>query len=213
MDEMRSTSGEGHPVGGDALRNEHRLWRGGFAYWAVWTAGCLAFPIAGLAGLAAAGGRVDGPVAALAGGAVTGLVIGAGQALAARGRLPLVRWTLATGAGVGVGLLAGAAIAGYRTGLGQLALQGAITGVFVGLAQAVSLPSAAGRALGVGGCGSPTLGAGLDGDHAGGDRCEQPLHDFRAQRSARVQRAFRCRAPHAAPAGPTLPGFAPLTER
>jgi hypothetical protein len=145
MDEMRSTSGEGHPAGGDALRNEHRLWRGGFAYWAVWTAGCLAFPIAGLAGLAAAGGRVDGPVAALAGGAVTGLVIGAGQALAARGRLPLVRWTLATGAGMGVGLLAGAAIAGYRTGLGQLALQGAVTGVFVGLAQAVSLPSTAGR--------------------------------------------------------------------
>jgi hypothetical protein len=52
---------------------------------ALWTAGFLAFPIAGLAGTAVAG-RVDDPLAALGGGAVAGLVIGAGQVLASRGR-------------------------------------------------------------------------------------------------------------------------------
>ena len=54
--------------------------------WLLWTAGFLAFPIAGLAGSAVAG-RVDSPLAALVGGLVTGAVIGAGQWLASRGRL------------------------------------------------------------------------------------------------------------------------------
>ena len=43
--------------------------------WLLWTAGFVAFPIAGVAGTAAAG-RVDSPTAALLGGAVTGLVLG-----------------------------------------------------------------------------------------------------------------------------------------
>ena len=51
--------------------------------WLIWTAGFLAFPLAGLAGTAVAG-RVDSPLAALLGGAVAGLVIGAGQALVSR---------------------------------------------------------------------------------------------------------------------------------
>jgi hypothetical protein len=46
----------------------------------VWTAGFLAFPVAGLAGTAVAG-RIDGPLAALGGGAVCGLVIGTGARL------------------------------------------------------------------------------------------------------------------------------------
>lgn len=45
--------------------------------WLVWTAGFVAFPVAGLAGTAA-GGRVDGPIAALLGGMVAGLLLGAG---------------------------------------------------------------------------------------------------------------------------------------
>ena len=53
--------------------------------WLIWTAGFLAFPIAGLAGSGVAG-RVDSPVAALVGGAVAGLGIGLGQTLASRGR-------------------------------------------------------------------------------------------------------------------------------
>jgi hypothetical protein len=110
--------------------------------WALWTAGFLAFPLAGLAGTAAAGG-VDDPLAAVLGGAVAGLIIGAVQALVSRRRLPALRWCLATGIGMGLGLLLGAAAVGYRTGLGDLALQGALTGLVVGPAQALALPASA----------------------------------------------------------------------
>jgi hypothetical protein len=51
-----------------------------------WTAGFLALPIASLAGRAVVG-PVDSPLAALTGGAVTGLVLGAGQWLASGRRL------------------------------------------------------------------------------------------------------------------------------
>ncbi|MFI5898462.1 hypothetical protein ACIA5D_51190 [Actinoplanes sp. NPDC051513] len=107
--------------------------------WLLWTAGFLAFPIAGLAGTAAAG-RVDSPLSALIGGAVAGLVIGAGQALVSRRRLDPRRWVPATALGMGVGLLLGAAVVGYRTSLASLAIMGAITGVLLGLAQAAALP-------------------------------------------------------------------------
>lgn len=108
--------------------------------WTIWTAGFLAFPLAGLAGLAVTGGRVDTALSALAGGALTGLVIGAGQALASRRRLPALRWTAATTAGMGLGLLVSATTVGYGTGLGQLAVQGALTGLLLGPAQALAMP-------------------------------------------------------------------------
>jgi hypothetical protein len=108
--------------------------------WSIWTAGFLAFPVAGLAGTAVAG-RVDDPLSALAGGAVTGLVIGTAQALLSSRRLDLRRWAPATAAGMGLGLLAGASTVGYRTTLGDLALMGALTGIFLGLAQALALPA------------------------------------------------------------------------
>jgi hypothetical protein len=79
--------------------------------WLIWTAGFLAFPLAGLAGTAVAG-RVDSPIAALLGGAVTGLVIGAGQVLASRGRLDMRTWVPATSVGMGLGLLLGAVTVG-----------------------------------------------------------------------------------------------------
>lgn len=107
--------------------------------WGIWTAGFLAFPIAGLAGSAAAG-RVDGPVAALVGGAVTGLVLGAGQAWASRRRLDPRRWIPATAVGMGLGLLLGAPIVDYGTSLGDLVLMCALTGVVLGPAQALALP-------------------------------------------------------------------------
>lgn len=107
--------------------------------WLLWTAGFLAFPIAGLAGTAAAG-RVDSPAAALLGGAVSGLVIGAGQALASRRRLDPRRWILATGVGMGIGLLGSAAVVDYGTSLADLALMGALTGLVLGPAQALALP-------------------------------------------------------------------------
>jgi hypothetical protein len=107
--------------------------------WLLWTAGFLAFPLAGVAGSAVAG-RVDSPLAALFGGTVTGLVIGAGQALVSRRRLDPRRWVPATAIGMGLGLLSGAALVGYRTSLAELALMGALTGVFLGIAQAIALP-------------------------------------------------------------------------
>ncbi len=107
--------------------------------WLLWTAGFLAFPLAGLAGTAVAG-RVDGPVAALVGGAVVGLVVGAAQALLSRGRLDVRTWTPATAIGMGLGLLVGAAAVGYRTSLADLVLMGALTGVLLGASQALALP-------------------------------------------------------------------------
>lgn len=116
-----------------------RLRRPPLRTWLAWTAGFLTFPLAGLAGTAVAGRVVD-PVAALLGGTVTGLVIGAGQALAARGTLDPRRWVPATGAGVGLGLLLGAGVVGYRTSLPDLALMGVLTGAVLGPAQAWALP-------------------------------------------------------------------------
>ena len=107
--------------------------------WLTWVAGFLAFPVAGLAG-AAPLGRVDDPVAALVGGALTGLVLGAGQALASRGRLTPRRWAPATAVGMGLGLLLGATVVGYGTSLADLALMGALTGLVLGPAQAMALP-------------------------------------------------------------------------
>ncbi|WP_448618446.1 hypothetical protein [Geodermatophilus sp. URMC 65] len=107
--------------------------------WLIWTAGFLAFPLAGLAGTGAAG-RVDSPLAALLGGAVAGLVIGLGQTLAGLGRLDIRRWVPATGVGMGLGLLLGAATVGYGTSLVDLALMGGLTGLVLGPAQALALP-------------------------------------------------------------------------
>ncbi len=109
-----------------------------FRSWALWTAGFLAFPIAGLAGKAIAG-PVDGLLAALLGGAVTGLVIGAGQSLVAPGAVPPARWTLATTVGMAAGLALGAAAVGYRSSLADLVLMGVLTGVPLGIAQALAL--------------------------------------------------------------------------
>ena len=110
--------------------------------WLIWTAGFLAFPLAGLAGTAVAG-RVDDPVAALVGGAIAGLVIGAGQTLASRGRLDIRKWVPATGIGMGLGLVLGAVVVDYRTSLGALVLMGALTGLVLGPAQALALPRSA----------------------------------------------------------------------
>ncbi len=107
--------------------------------WLIWTAGFLAFPLAGLASRAVVG-RVDSPVAALVGGAVAGLGIGLGQTLASRGRLDIRRWVPATGLGMGLGLLLGAVVVGYQTSLPDLALTGALTGLVLGPAQALALP-------------------------------------------------------------------------
>jgi hypothetical protein len=109
--------------------------------WLIWTAGFLSFPLAGIAGGAVAG-RVDSPLAALTGGLVTGAVIGAGQALCGSRRLDPLRWIIATAIGIGLGLLLGATTVGYGTALPDLALMGFLTGLPLGVAQALALPVA-----------------------------------------------------------------------
>lgn len=105
----------------------------------VWVVGFLAFPVAGLAGEAVVG-RADDPLAAALGGAVAGLVVGIGQSLASLRRLDPRRWVPASVLGMAVGLLAGAALVGYGTTLGELALMGAVAGLVLGVAQTFALP-------------------------------------------------------------------------
>jgi hypothetical protein len=107
--------------------------------WLVWTLSFLAFPLAGLAGLAAVS-SIDSPEAALAGGAVTGAVIGLAQGLLSSRRLPVVRWTIASAVGTSVGLAAGGTLVGFGTSLGELVVMGAATGMALGLAQCWVLP-------------------------------------------------------------------------
>ena len=107
--------------------------------WLRWLPTFLGFPAGGFIAM-----TVPGPVtnvtAALAGGAVAGAVLGAVQWLALRGRLANTEWwNPATAVGQSVGLAAGAALVGYRTGLQDLAIQGAITGLGVGILQALVL--------------------------------------------------------------------------
>jgi hypothetical protein len=107
--------------------------------WLLWSASFIAFPIAGLAGGAAAG-RVDDAGAALVGGTVTGLVLGVSQTLASRGRLDPRWWVPATAVGMGAGLLLGAWAVDYDTSMTHLAAMGALTGLVLGPAQAFALP-------------------------------------------------------------------------
>ncbi|GAA4861038.1 hypothetical protein ACFQ34_24510 [Pseudonocardia benzenivorans] len=105
----------------------------------IWTLGFLAFPLAGILGGVV--GPVDDPASALVGGAVTGLVLGAGQSAASLGLLRPVRWIPATTVGMAAGLVLGAAAVGYRTTLADLALMGLLTGIPLGVAQAAALPA------------------------------------------------------------------------
>jgi hypothetical protein len=104
-----------------------------------WLPTFLGFPLGGLLAELVVG-PVDGLGPALAGGAITGLVLGAVQSwgLGAAGP-PARRWIAATGLGLAVGLALGAAAVGYGTDAGDLVTQGAICGLAVGSAQALVL--------------------------------------------------------------------------
>ncbi len=106
---------------------------------ARWMVSFTGFPLGGLAALILTD-PVDSVGNALAGGLMTGAVLGAVQAWALRSdRRQLVMWTLATALGLAAGLALGASLVGFGIGIGDLAVQGAVTGAFVGLAQAVVL--------------------------------------------------------------------------
>jgi hypothetical protein len=96
------------------------------------------FPLGGL--LSELVGPVDGNRAAIAGGALTGLTVGAVQSWALRPvRIPAGPWVAMTTVGFAFGLGVGAAAVDYGTSMVDLAVQGAVCGVGVGLAQAVVL--------------------------------------------------------------------------
>jgi hypothetical protein len=106
--------------------------------WLLWTAGFLAFPIAGVLATALVG-RINDAGSALLGGMVAGAVIGTGQWLVARRLLDAQTWIPATALAMGIGLGVGAWAVGYGTSLGELALMGFITGIPLGVAQAYLL--------------------------------------------------------------------------
>jgi hypothetical protein len=111
-----------------------------------WLPSFVGFPIGGLLARVIVG-PIDSIGAALAGGAISGVVLGAAQAwglgwTGAAGR----RWTLATGLGFAGGIAIGAIAVDYGTSMGDFALQGALCGLFVGAAQAVVLHAQLGRA-------------------------------------------------------------------
>jgi hypothetical protein len=107
----------------------------GWRWMAVWPA----FPVAGYIGWIV-GGRVDALDAALVGGAITAAGLAAVQWWAAKGALGRpAPWIGASAVGYAVGLAAGAALVGYDTDLGALALMGMVSGAALGAAQGLVL--------------------------------------------------------------------------
>jgi hypothetical protein len=122
--------------------------QGRFPGWR-WVAVAVAFPIAGLIGWTV-GGRVDAVDAALVGGALTGAGLGAVQWWAAKGVLGRApAWIGASAVGYAGGLAAGAALVGYDTDLGALAVMGLVSGAVLGGAQGLVLARQRHRALAV----------------------------------------------------------------
>jgi hypothetical protein len=114
--------------------SERRIFPG-WRWMAVWPA----FPVAGLIGWTV-GGRVDGVDGALVGGAITAAGLAAVQWWAAKGALGRpAAWIGASALGYAVGLVAGAALVGYETDLGALALMGLVSGAALGAAQGLVL--------------------------------------------------------------------------
>ncbi|MET0789565.1 MAG: hypothetical protein ABWY33_10010 [Cellulomonas sp.] len=110
-----------------------------------WMVSFLGFPLGGYASFLLVG-PVDGLVAALIGGLLTGAVLGAVQVWGfGATRPPALRWVVATALGLMVGLGVGAAAVGFATTLTALVVQGALSGLAVGVAQAVVLASRLGR--------------------------------------------------------------------
>jgi hypothetical protein len=114
-----------------------------------WVAVAVAFPVAGYVGWAV-GGHVDAVGAALVGGALTGAGLGAAQWWAADGALGrAAAWIGSSAVGYAVGLAAGAALVGYDTDIGSLAVMGLVSGAVLGAVQGVVLAREGRRELAV----------------------------------------------------------------
>ena len=97
----------------------------------------VSFPIGGLLADLAVNG-VDSVGTALVGGLITGVVIGAAEWFALRRWISWL-WVAATTLGFAAGLTAGVALVDYGIGRGDIVLMGAVTGVGVGVLQALVL--------------------------------------------------------------------------
>ncbi len=102
-----------------------------------WMLGFLGFPIGGLIAVSTVG-AIDSTPTALVGGAITGAILGGVQTIASPS-LPRATWIAATTIGLSAGLAIGATVVDFDTSIGALAIQGAICGATIGLAQAVVL--------------------------------------------------------------------------
>jgi hypothetical protein len=100
----------------------------------------LGFPIGGLIADLTMDG-VDSVGSALVEGLIAGVIVGAAEWFALR-RFVSWLWVPATCVGMAVGLMAGAALVDYGIGRGDLALMGAVTGLGVGVFQALVLVQA-----------------------------------------------------------------------
>jgi FtsH-binding integral membrane protein len=101
-----------------------------------WMPTFLGFPAGGLATTHIIG-PIDNITAAIAGGVLSGAILGLVQTLALRQKgSARNEWVVATAAGFAIGLTAGASVIDYATNTSALATQGAITGLAIGLAQA-----------------------------------------------------------------------------
>jgi hypothetical protein len=115
---------------GDWLATTRRLW-----LWPI--ALLIGFPVGGyVADLVVDG--VDSVGDAIVAGLIAGAVIGTAEWFVLR-RWVSWLWIPATTAGMAVGLAAGAALVDYGVDRGDLALMGAVTGVGVGVLQALVL--------------------------------------------------------------------------
>ena len=122
-----------------ATRTDPALRRGTRRVVGRWMLSFAGYPLGGYAAFLLTG-RVDSAGPALAGGLLTGAVLGAFQVWAIGQPLPRpVAWILATAVGLMAGVAAGAALVDYQTTLGSLVIQGVVTGAVVGTAQSVVL--------------------------------------------------------------------------
>jgi hypothetical protein len=99
----------------------------------------IGFPLAGLAARAVAG-NIDDLRSAAIGGLAAGAVLGAVQSIGMRrDRRRPEAWIAATAIGFAAGLTVGAGVVDYDTNAASLAVMGALTGLGVGIAQALVL--------------------------------------------------------------------------
>lgn len=100
-----------------------------------WMLAFLGFPVGGLLAILTVG-SIDGVLSAALSGVMAGLVIGASQYLALRGRLGVgPAWIFATAIGLAAGDALGAALTGAGTSVGALVFTGMAAGACVGAAQ------------------------------------------------------------------------------